>query len=61
MLTWLYWMGLCVSLATVYLGEQMVMIFFMIVGWVHGMNPAAVQPSLEAAPAVQFGFRRILS
>ena len=40
--------GLMTTLATVYMGEQVVMLFFLIAGWVQAMHPA-----VERVPAGQ--------
>lgn len=53
--------GLMTAVATVYLGEQTQLLFFLIVGWVHGMNPVRVAASAKAATAPRFEFRRVLT
>jgi len=53
--------GLMTALSTVYLGEQVMLLFFLIVGWVQGMNPARVTVGGPAAIAPRFQFRRVLS
>jgi O-antigen ligase len=53
--------GLMTAIATVYLGEQTQLFFFLIVGWVHGMNPVRVAASAKAANVPQFEFRRVLT
>jgi hypothetical protein len=53
--------GLMTALATVYLGEQVMLLLFLIVGWVQGMNPARVAVAGRAAPAPAFEFRRVLT
>jgi hypothetical protein len=50
--------GLMTSVATVYLGEQVIMMYFLFTGWVQGMNPVPV--SGEQADKSFFGFRRVL-
>jgi O-antigen ligase len=52
-------MGLMASLTTVYMGEQVVLVFFLVIGWVQGMNPAAVQA--PAPSSALYKFRRVLS
>jgi hypothetical protein len=53
--------GMMTALATVYLGEQAFLLFFLIVGWVHGINPARVSLQGRVAVAPAFGFRRVLT
>ena len=53
--------GLMTTLTTVYMGEQVVMVFFLLIGWVQGMNPARVQARVAGTVAPQFRFRRVLS
>ena len=52
--------GLVTALATVYLGEQAFLLFFLIVGWVQGLNPARVTVGAAPARAPRFEFRRVL-
>jgi hypothetical protein len=53
--------GLMTALATVYLGEQAFLLFFLILGWVQGMNPARVSTRSLPAMAPRFEFRRVLT
>jgi hypothetical protein len=53
--------GLMTALVTVYLGEQALLLFFLIVGWVRGMNPARAGAGAGAAFAPHFKFRRVLN
>jgi O-antigen ligase len=53
--------GLATALATVYLGEQTQLLFFLIVGWVQGMHPVRVEAGAKAATAPRFEFRRVLT
>ena len=53
--------GLMTAIATVYLGEQTQLFFFLIVGWVQGMNPVRVAAGAKAANVPQFEFRRVLT
>lgn len=53
--------GLMTTIATVYLGEQVFLLFFLIVGWVQGMNPAGEAVGARAATAPRFEFRRVLT
>lgn len=52
--------GLMTTLATVYLGEQVVMLFFLFTGWVQAMHPAVERVPLVNPLAPQIGFRRVL-
>jgi hypothetical protein len=52
--------GLMTTFATVYMGEQVVMMFFLFTGWVQGMRPAWVSAGAMDRFAPQFGFRRVL-
>jgi len=52
--------GLMTTLATVYLGEQVVMLFFLFTGWVQAMHPAVERVPLVKPLAPQIGFRRVL-
>jgi hypothetical protein len=53
--------GLMTAVATVYLGEQALLLFFLIVGWVQGMNPARAGVGVGGGLVEQFKFRRVLS
>jgi O-antigen ligase len=52
--------GLMTTLATVYMGEQVVMLFFLIAGWVQAMHPALERVQLVNPLVAQVGFRRVL-
>jgi hypothetical protein len=54
-------LGLMVTLTTVYMGLQVVEVFFMVVGWVQGMNPANVGAPQAAGYAGPLRFRRVLT
>lgn len=54
-------MGLLSTLATVYMGEQVVLLFFFIIGWVQGMKPAPARAGTLAVHAPRFSFRRVLN
>ena len=54
-------LGLLSTLTTVYMGEQVVLLFFFIIGWVQGMNPAPARAGSLAVAAPRFHFRRGLS
>jgi hypothetical protein len=53
--------GLMTTVATVYLGEQVMLLFFLIVGWVQGLNPSPVAVAGRTATARVFEFRRVLT
>lgn len=50
-------LGVLATLATVYMGEQVVIVFFMVIGWIQGMNPKLLPMKAEAA---QYRFRQVL-
>lgn len=52
--------GLMTTLSTVYMGEQVVMLFFLFAGWVQGMRPAVERVPVVNPLAPQMGFRRVL-
>jgi ABC-type maltose transport system permease subunit len=52
--------GLMTTLATVYMGEQVVMLFFLIAGWVQAMHPAVERAPWVNPLAAPVGFRRVL-
>jgi hypothetical protein len=52
--------GLMTTLTTVYMGEQVVMLFFLLAGWVQAMHPAVERVPLVNPLAPQMGFRRVL-
>ena len=53
--------GLTTTLTTVFLGEQAFLLFFLIVGWVQGMNPAPLSAPAGGAFVPRFQFQRVLS
>lgn len=53
-------MGLLSALATVYMGEQVVILFFFIIGWVQGMKAAPARNGTLAVYAPRYEFRRVL-
>jgi O-antigen ligase len=54
-----FFIGLMTTLTSVYMGEQVVAVFFLLVGWVQAMRPALVTaPAVNPVP--QLGFRRVL-
>jgi hypothetical protein len=52
--------GLMTTLTTVYMGEQVVMLFFLFAGWVQAMQPAVERVQLVNPLVAQVGFRRVL-
>jgi hypothetical protein len=54
-------MGLITALTTVYLGEQALLLLFLIVGWIHGMNPAGPAPARVGIRQVELRFQKVLS
>jgi len=52
--------GLTTTLTTVYLGEAMVMLFFLFTGWVQAMRPMVERMQVVHQLAPQVGFRRVL-
>ena len=51
--------GLLTTLATVYMGEQVTPMFFLITGWIHGMELRPVSPEAAGFERI-FGFRRVV-
>jgi O-antigen ligase len=47
-------LGLVTALTTVYLGEQALLLFFLIVGWIHGMGRAGATTGKRMTPEYQF-------
>jgi hypothetical protein len=54
-------LGLMTALTTVYLGEQALLLFFLIVGWIHGMNPPGMGPARGNAKTETFQFQKVLT
>jgi hypothetical protein len=52
--------GLMTTLSTVYMGEQVVMLFFLFTGWVQAMRPVVERVQVVNPLAQQMGFRRVL-
>lgn len=53
--------GLLTSFATVFMGEQVVMLFFLFTGWVQAMNPPRVSAGTADSSAMTTRFRRVLT
>jgi hypothetical protein len=54
-------MGLITALTTVYLGEQALLLLFLIVGWIQGMNPVPVAPFKRNVRQTELHFQKVLS
>jgi hypothetical protein len=54
-------LGLMTALTTVYLGEQALLLLFLIVGWIQGMNPAQLGMATGNAMAPGFRFQKVLN
>jgi hypothetical protein len=54
-------MGLMTTLTTVYLGEQALILFFFIVGWIHAMNPAGPGAGMKDPAVARFQFQKVLT
>jgi O-antigen ligase len=53
-------MGLMTTITTVFLGEQALILFFLMAGWVQGMNPVRMGAGSGDAVA-PFKFHRVLT
>jgi O-antigen ligase len=53
--------GMMTALTTVYLGEQALLLLFLIVGWIQGMNPAAEGAGTADAQVKGFRFENVLT
>jgi hypothetical protein len=53
--------GLTTTLTTVYMGEQVVMLFFLFAGWVQAMRPVVARAQVVNPLGIQVGFRRVLA
>lgn len=52
--------GLMTTLSTVFMGEQVVMLFFLVTGWVQAMRPVVVRERVFNPLVAEVGFRRVL-
>lgn len=52
--------GLLTTITTAYLGEQALILFFLMAGWVQGMNPVWVGAGVGDACAPRYRFQRVL-
>jgi O-Antigen ligase len=53
--------GLMTTVTTVYMGEQIVVLFFMFIGWVQGLNPQLETAAVWQPDRPQAAFRRVLA
>jgi len=54
-------LGLITTLTTVYLGEQVLLLFFLLVGWIHGMKPSIVGVKTEREQSAGYRFQKVLT
>jgi len=54
-------MGMMIALTTVYLGEQALLLLFLIVGWIHGMKAAGMNLGLSHATQPAYRFQKVLT
>jgi hypothetical protein len=53
--------GVLTTITTVFLGEQAILLFFMIVGWGQGMNPQRVAEAAQNGFMPEFHFQKVLT
>lgn len=53
--------GVMTTITTVFLGEQAILLFFLVVGWSQGMNPQRLDESAPNRLIPQFRFQRVLT
>jgi len=53
--------GVMTTITTVFLGEQAILLFFLVVGWGQGMNPLRVDAAVPNRLIPQFRFQRVLT
>jgi hypothetical protein len=53
--------GVMTTITTVFLGEQAIVLFFLVVGWGQGMNPQLVGETVPNRLTPQFQFQRVLT
>jgi hypothetical protein len=53
--------GVMTTITTVFLGEQAIVLFFLVVGWGQGMNPQRIGEPASSRPIPQFQFQRVLT
>lgn len=54
-------MGLMTALSTVYLGEQALLLVFLIVGWIHAMRPAGASYGVRTKVMQTYQFEKVLT
>jgi hypothetical protein len=54
-------MGLTIALTTVYLGEQSLILLFLIVGWIHGMRAAGANFGVGSERGPTYQFQKVLA
>jgi O-antigen ligase len=54
-------LGVLTTITTVFLGEQAILLFFLLVGWGQGMNPPRVEPAAAKRRMAEFQFQRVLT
>jgi hypothetical protein len=54
-------LGLMTALSTVYLGEQAVLLLFLIVGWIHGMRPLGAGAETRNVVLHEIQFQKVLT
>jgi O-antigen ligase len=54
-------LGLMTTFTTVFMGEQVVPLFFLVIGWMQAVNPVRVNAGVAPAFGPPFKFRRVLS
>jgi O-antigen ligase len=53
--------GVLTTITTVFLGEQAILLFFIVVGWSQGMNPQRVEETVPNRLIREFRFQRVLT
>jgi len=53
--------GVMTTITTVFLGEQAILLFFLVVGWGQGMNPQRAEETAPGGLLPQFRFQRVLT
>jgi hypothetical protein len=53
--------GVMTTITTVFLGEQAIMLFFLVIGWGQAMNPQLVGEAASSRRIPQFQFQRVLT
>ena len=53
--------GVMTTITTVFLGEQAIPLFFLVIGWSQGMNPERVEETAPNGFIPQFQFQKVLT